>query len=90
MAGLFQIAELRGEDSSKVRPPGESALGSLLNHITIPGETDYQPTNINYSLVPAWSGPRLRKREKKAAYMNRALTALEPWLPVAKGLQSHS
>lgn len=90
MAGLFQIAELRGEDTSKVRPPEESALGSLLNHITIPGETDYQPTNINYSLVPAWSGPRLRKREKKAAYMNRALTALEPWLPIAKGLQSHS
>ena len=28
------------------------------NHITIPGETGYQPTNINYSLVPAWSGPR--------------------------------
>jgi len=90
MAGLFQIAELRGEDTSKVRPPEESALGSLLNHITIPGEADYQPTNINYSLVPAWSGPRLRKREKKAAYMNRALTALEPWLPIAKDLQSDS
>ena len=88
LAGLFQIAELRGEDPAEARPPEQSALGSLLKHITEPSGNDYQPTNINYSLVPAWEGPRLKKREKKAAYMRRALDALTPWLPVAKELQA--
>jgi methylenetetrahydrofolate--tRNA-(uracil-5-)-methyltransferase len=88
LAGLFQIAELRGENPSESRPPAESALGSLLAHITEPTELDYQPTNINYSLVPAWTGPRLRKREKKAAYMKRALLALDSWIPRTKELQS--
>jgi len=88
LAGLFQIAELRGENPANMRPPEESALGSLLKHVTEPDGKEYQPTNINYSLVPAWQGPRLRKREKKAAYMRRALEALEPWVPVAKLLQT--
>ena len=89
LAGLFQIAELRGEDPLSVLPPENTALGSLLHHITVPGQHGYQPTNINFSLVPPWEGPRLRKREKKAAYMRRALNSLEEWLPTAKGLQAY-
>ena len=88
LAGLFQIAELRGCDPMGVLPPENTALGSLLHHITVPGQHGYQPTNINFSLVPPWEGPRLRKREKKAAYMRRALQSLEEWLPTAKGLQT--
>ena len=86
LAGLFQIAELRGCDPMGVLPPENTAPGVFFI-ITVPGQHGYQPTNINFSLVPPWEGPRLRKREKKAAYMRRT-QSLEEWLPTAKGLQT--
>jgi methylenetetrahydrofolate--tRNA-(uracil-5-)-methyltransferase len=66
-------------------PPRESALGSLLAHIT--GEANpetFQPMNVNFGLFPplpdagAKDGPR--KKDRKRLYAERALAAVEDWL----------
>ena len=82
MAGLFLAARATGEEP--VRPPRETALGSLLAHIT--GEAvaeSFQPMNINFGLFPPIEGAE-RGRERKAKIAARAKRALDGWLPQAR------
>ena len=44
-------------------PPASTALGGLIDHISRPNP-DYQPSNITFSLIAPWDGPRLKKRPK--------------------------
>jgi methylenetetrahydrofolate--tRNA-(uracil-5-)-methyltransferase len=60
-------------------PPPSTALGGLIDHISRPN-ADYQPSNITFSLIAPWEGPRLKKRPKYEAMANRALTQLDGWL----------
>jgi methylenetetrahydrofolate--tRNA-(uracil-5-)-methyltransferase len=83
LAGLFTAARLRGADAPL--PPRVTALGSLLHHVTAADSPDYQPSNINYSLFPGL-GRRVPKRDKKAAYRERATEALAPWIAQAHEL----
>ncbi len=84
LAGRFAGSESLGETSAP--PPGETALGALLNHITGGGDPDtYQPMNVNFGLFPPISaknkqGKRLKGRDRKAALSARALAALDRWL----------
>lgn len=84
LAGRFAGAESLGETSAP--PPGETALGALLNHITGGGDPEtYQPMNVNFGLFPPISakneqGKRLKGRDRKAALSARALAALDRWL----------
>ncbi len=85
LAGRFAGAELREE--TPVLPPPTTALGALLSHITggAVAET-FQPMNINFGLFPALEqteqGGKRRKgrRERRAAYSERALVDLNTWL----------
>ena len=61
-------------------PPRETALGSLLAHIT--GEANpetFQPMNVNFGLFPPLAGAVGRK-DRKRLYAERALAALDAWL----------
>ena len=84
LAGRFAGSESLGEASAP--PPGETALGALLNHITGGGDPEtYQPMNVNFGLFPPISaknaqGKRLKGRDRKAALSARALAALDRWL----------
>ena len=84
LAGRFAGFESLGETSAP--PPGETALGALLNHITGGGDPEtYQPMNVNFGLFPPISakneqGKRLKGRDRKAALSARALAALDRWL----------
>ncbi len=84
LAGRFAGSESLGETSAP--PPGETALGALLNHITGGGDPEtYQPMNVNFGLFPPISaknnqGKRLKGRDRKAALSARALAALDRWL----------
>lgn len=84
LAGRFAGAESLGETCAP--PPGETALGALLNHITGGGDPEtYQPMNVNFGLFPPISakneqGKRLKGRDRKAALSARALAALDRWL----------
>ena len=88
IAGLYAAADARGE--TLVSPPGTTALGSLLGHITgghietiEPGTRSFQPMNINFGLFPPLAsvptkkpdGTRLRGNEKTVA-KKQAMSAL--------------
>jgi methylenetetrahydrofolate--tRNA-(uracil-5-)-methyltransferase len=78
LAARFAAAELRGETVPP--PPGETALGALLGHIT--GGADaatFQPMNVNFGLMPPVAG-RLKRADRKKAYTDRARAALIGWL----------
>jgi methylenetetrahydrofolate--tRNA-(uracil-5-)-methyltransferase len=87
MAGRFIVEEYRSEDF-KI-PPKETALGSLLRHITGGASSEiFQPMNINYGLFPPLPLDRLDrrgrpiklgKREKAEALSLRALQFLDTW-----------
>ncbi len=81
LAGRFAADEVVGQPCNT--PPRESALGSLLAHIT--GEANaetFQPMNINFGLFPPLSikAPRKeRKRKRAEAMATRALTSIGQW-----------
>ncbi|MAU41896.1 MAG: methylenetetrahydrofolate--tRNA-(uracil(54)-C(5))-methyltransferase (FADH(2)-oxidizing) TrmFO [Kordiimonas sp.] len=85
LAGRFAAAERL--DKTITPPPVESAMGSLLRHITgghISAESQkqqsFQPMNINFGLMPTLEGRKIRKKDRKAAKAARALEAFTGWL----------
>lgn len=74
-------------------PPKETALGGLVRHVTGQLTTDvdqYQPSNINWSMLPAISKKKIRQKVfRRLAMAEVALTALDGWLEkqAALGLQ---
>lgn len=61
-------------------PPRNSAMGSLLEAITDPFRADhFQPTNINFALIPPWPEEIKDKKEKKQKQVDRARTELAAW-----------
>lgn len=84
LAGLFAAAEIQGRDM--LRPPAVTALGALLAHVTGGAEAEtYQPMNINFGLFPPpperdERGRRVKGRDRKKLYAERAREALTPWL----------
>lgn len=88
IAGLYAATDARG--GTLASPPGTTALGSLLGHITgghietiEPGTRSFQPMNINFGLFPPLAtaptkkpdGTRLRGNEKTVA-KKQAMSAL--------------
>lgn len=62
-------------------PPRDSALGSLLEAITDSfREKNFQPTNINFGLIPPWPEDLNDKKEKKSRQIQRAQEALRSWI----------
>ena len=46
-----------------------------------PGTVDYQPMHVNFGIVPALGdGKRRSKRDRYAAYAQRALTDLDAYI----------
>jgi methylenetetrahydrofolate--tRNA-(uracil-5-)-methyltransferase len=82
LAGRFAASEMAGETASA--PPETTALGALLTHITggALAET-FQPMNVNFGLFPPLAR-RIKRRERKAAYAERALHDLNSWLGEAR------
>ncbi len=76
MAGLT-VAALAIRDKPFL-PPGETALGALLSHITNADARHFQPMNVNYGLFPPLEG-RVKKKDRKPLMAERALVALEKW-----------
>jgi methylenetetrahydrofolate--tRNA-(uracil-5-)-methyltransferase len=73
------LARLRGEEF--VPPPGTTAIGALLRHVTgeaHPEDYQYQPTNVVYALFPPLAG-RVRKADRKPQMLARARRDLAVW-----------
>ncbi|MBT7956392.1 MAG: methylenetetrahydrofolate--tRNA-(uracil(54)-C(5))-methyltransferase (FADH(2)-oxidizing) TrmFO [Rhodospirillaceae bacterium] len=92
LAGRFAAFERLGQDHPL--PPAETALGSLLGHITGGAEAaTYQPMNINFGLFPPFDQPRvgeigengkkikkLKGKDRKLAISQRGQLKMTEWL----------
>ncbi|MCK5515389.1 MAG: methylenetetrahydrofolate--tRNA-(uracil(54)-C(5))-methyltransferase (FADH(2)-oxidizing) TrmFO [Desulfobulbaceae bacterium] len=61
-----------------VIPPPETALGALINHLTLSEPTKFQPSNINFGLFPAWE-KKVPKRLRGQIRAEKGLGALKNW-----------
>lgn len=59
--------------------PATTALGALARHLTESDPKHFQPANINYGLFEDLQG-RIKKAEKRAAYVERAQAELASWI----------
>ncbi len=57
--------------------PPETMLGALTHYITSASPADFQPMKPNFGLLPPLPGAKLRRRERRRAYAERALAKLE-------------
>jgi len=58
--------------------PATTALGALARHLTESDPRHFQPANINYGLFEELP-ERVRKGDRRAAYVDRAQAALAGW-----------
>lgn len=77
LAALFIADRLDGIEP--VVPPAVTAHGGLVEQMRRNPE-DYQPSNITFSHVAPWDGPRLKKRAKYEQMSQRALRELNNWI----------
>jgi methylenetetrahydrofolate--tRNA-(uracil-5-)-methyltransferase len=79
LAGVNASFAARAE--APVPPPPETAHAALLRHLCNDAGGKFQPSNINYGLLPPLvGGPRrMARRDKRQRLAERALAALEPW-----------
>ncbi|MDR3685335.1 MAG: methylenetetrahydrofolate--tRNA-(uracil(54)-C(5))-methyltransferase (FADH(2)-oxidizing) TrmFO [Coriobacteriia bacterium] len=78
VAALNTWAEITGA-AGVVLPP-TTAFGSLIAYATDPATTEYQPMHVNFGIIPPLSERVRGKRERYAAYVERAHTDLAAWL----------
>ena len=78
VAGLNTWAEIAGA-KPLVLPP-TTAFGSLVAYATDPATADYQPMHVNFGIVPPLPQRVRGKRERYAAYAQRAHADLAAWL----------
>ena len=76
LAGINGARLLHGK--SPVIPPLETALGSLITHLTAGEPKRFQPSNINFGLFPSL-GKKMPKKFRGEKYAERALQALTIW-----------
>jgi len=75
--GLSLGHRLRGETVAE--PPLETALGALMNHLRTRPDKRFQPSNVNFGLMPGLEG-RIKKKLRKEAYGKRAQAAFAAWI----------
>ena len=79
LAGLFANVRIKNEPFNP--PPRESAIGSLLHHVTAPREGPFTPTNIHFGLFPPieLQGKRIKKRVNRDLLCRRAVESVTGW-----------
>jgi methylenetetrahydrofolate--tRNA-(uracil-5-)-methyltransferase len=81
LAGRMAAAGILGRDLPP--PPPETAMGSLIHHITGGAEAKtFQPMNVNFGLFPPIEakGGRRGRKDRYKAYTDRAKAAFSQWL----------
>ena len=75
--GLSMAKRFSGESLPK--PSTKTALGALLSHLENQPDKKFQPSNVNFGLMPALE-KRMKKKFRKEAYGLRAQEAFAEWL----------
>lgn len=84
IAGISASCFMEGK--SFAPPPGTTALGALVRHVTGDSPGDFQPMNINFGLFDPLPG-KTPKKFRGTRYADRALKDLSDWMRLA-GLSS--
>lgn len=84
IAGMSASCFMEGK--SFAPPPGTTALGALVRHVTGDSPGDFQPMNINFGLFDPLPG-KAPKKFRGTRYADRALKDLSDWMRRA-GLSS--
>jgi len=74
--GLLLARRFSGEDV--VQLPVETALGALLGHLRTRPDKRFQPSNVNFGLMPGLK-KKMKKKLRKEAYGKRAQEAFARW-----------
>ena len=64
--------------TAPVSPPPETALGSLITHLTAGDPDHFQPSNVNFGLFPDWE-TKIPKKQRGRLRAETALRALQEW-----------
>jgi len=75
---VARFLKAKVEDKTFTPPPRHSALGSLLHGITKEDKDNFQPTNINFGLLPPLE-KRMKKRDKRDRQLALAREAFLEW-----------
>jgi len=75
LAGVNAARLLLGKQALEL--PATTMLGALCHYITHAELKDFQPMKANYGILPPLAAPPKGKRERAAAYAQRALDDLE-------------
>lgn len=59
--------------------------GALCHYITHASMADFQPMKANFGILPPVEHPKIARRERAAQFVERALLALDPFLPQILG-----
>ena len=81
LAGLNMAKYIKGEELLTL--PTETMLGALMNYITNPEQTKFQPINSNWAIVKEIDLPkqiRKNKKEKNTIISNRSIETLTEFL----------
>ena len=79
LAGVFSAYEMCNKSITTI--PIESAMGSLLTHLTEGADAStFQPMNINFGLIPQLDVRIKSKKERYTALSDRSLKALDGWI----------
>jgi len=73
---LYMSLEDSGQEPTSFPP--STAFGAMTRHLVESNPKRFQPANINYGLFEPL-GRRIKKRERRAAYAERAHAALTTW-----------
>ena len=76
-AALNVVSALRGLPQPEL--PATGAFGSLVAWASDPATANYQPQHVNFGLMPPLDDPIRNKRERHAAFCERALRDLTSW-----------
>jgi methylenetetrahydrofolate--tRNA-(uracil-5-)-methyltransferase len=61
--------------------PIPTMIGALMNYVTHAAEVDFQPMKANYGILPELSqGKKMNKKQRAAAYSDRALDNLKEYM----------
>ena len=78
LAALNTYADITS--TPRVVLPPTTSLGALFAYATDPTTGPYKPMHVNFGLVPPLAAPVRGKRERYAAYANRARTDMTAWV----------
>ncbi len=78
LAGINAARALRAQ--SLLTLPNDTMLGALCHYVAHADPDDFQPMKANFGLLPAFEQPIRNKRERYAAYAERARNSLQYYL----------